>query len=251
MSTASFRFYAELNDFLPDERRQVSFDYIFQGRPAIKDAIEALGVPHTEVDLILVNDVSVDFTCGLHDGDRVCVYPVFESLDITPLVHLRPKPLRVTRFVLDIHLGRLAKYLRMLGFDSRYQNDFEDGELARISSEEKRILLTKDRGLLKRSQVTHGYYVREIHPRSQLVEVLKRFDLFGSIHPFQRCMRCNGLLEAVNKEDVLDQLQPGTRATYNEFRRCIRCDQVYWRGSHYERMMRLVERIRGNAESEA
>ncbi len=246
MLTASFRFYAELNDFLRRERRYAPFDYTFQGRPAIKDAVEAIGVPHTEVDLILVNGESVDFTYGLCDGDQVGVYPVFESLDITPLVHLRPEPLRVTRFVLDIHLGRLARYLRMLGFDSRYQNDFHDDVLARISNKEKRVLLTKDRGLLKRSQVTHGYYVREVHPRVQLVEVLKRFDLFGSFHPFQRCMRCNGLLEAVSKEDVFDQLQPGTREAYDEFRRCVDCGQLYWRGSHYERMMRLIEGIRAS-----
>jgi uncharacterized protein with PIN domain len=248
MSEAKVRFYAELNDFLPPARRQVAFEHPFNAQPAIKDVIEAIGVPHTEVDLILVNGVSVDFTYKLCDGDHVSVYPVFEALDLTPLVHLRPAPLRVTRFVLDVHLGRLARYLRLLGFDTRYQNDFCDDELARISSGENRILLTKDRGLLKRSQVTHGYYVRETHPRAQLVEVVGRFDLFGSIQPFQRCMRCNGLLEAVSKQELLEQIPPRTREHYDEFQRCTGCGQVYWRGSHYERMLRLIESFKHHQE---
>src|SRR5262249_31383318 len=156
MNRACFRFYAELNDFLPPGRRGVTFTYSFEGSPSIKDLIEALGVPHTEVDLILVNGESVDFAYRVREGDRISVYPVFESLDITPLLRVRPRPLRETRFVLDTHLGRLAAYLRLLGFDTLYRNDAGDDELARISSGEGRILLTRDRGLLKRSQVTHG-----------------------------------------------------------------------------------------------
>ena len=243
MPQATFRFYAELNDFLPPGRRQ-EFTYEFQRRGSVKDLIEALGVPHTEVDLILVNGVSVDFGYAVQDGDRVSVYPMFESLDIEPAVRLRPHPLREPRFVLDVHLGKLTTYLRLLGFDTLYRNDYSDAELARISSEEGRLLLTRDRGLLKRGVVRHGYYVRATEPFAQLVEVLRRFDLFGAIQPFHRCVRCNGAVEPVAKADVLEFLLPKTRLYYDEFYRCVACGRIYWRGSHYERMERLVDRIR-------
>jgi len=248
MFSANFRFYAELNDFLPPNKRQRTFTHVFELSASVKDMIEALGVPHTEIDLILANGQSVDFSYLVHDGDHISVYPVFESLDITPLVRLRPQPLRETRFVLDVHLGRLATYLRMLGFDTLYRNDYTDAELAHISSSESRILLTRDRGLLKRSIVTHGYCLRTTNPREQLVEVVRRFDLFTSIKPFQRCLRCNGLLQPVDKAAIIDRLQPQTRRHYHEFRRCQTCDHIYWKGSHYERMQRFIERIlQGNS----
>ena len=243
VSSAQFRFYGELNDFLSPGRRQVTFAHSFDGHPSVKDTIEALGVPHPEVDLLLVNGESVDFTCQLADGDRVSVYPVFESIDVTPVVRVRPRPLRETRFVLDTHLGRLAGYLRLLGFDAMYRNDFEDEELARLSGAEHRILLTRDRGLLKRSVVTHGFCVRSPHPQRQLAEVLRRCDLFGSIAPFTRCMRCNGELEAVRKEDVADRLLARTREHYHEFWVCRSCRWLYWRGSHYDRLQRVVEHV--------
>ncbi len=243
MKHAAFRFYAELNDFLPPDRKMVSLDYPFLVSGSVKDMIEAFGVPHTEVDLILVNGESVDFSHPVQDGDRISVYPVFESLDITPLVHVRPRPLRQTRFVLDTHLGKLAVYLRMVGFDTLYRNDYADETLARISSGEGRILLTRDRGLLKRSVVTHGYWLRATDPRQQLVEVVRRFDLFRAIAPFQRCLRCNGLLEPVAKKAVSNRLQPKTRQYYDEFSICKTCDRVYWKGSHYQRMQGFIERL--------
>ena len=242
MGTAEFRFYAELNDFLPPSRRQVAFVHAFDGRPAIKDTIEALGVPHPEVDLILVNGESVDFAHPLQDGERVSVYPRFESLDITPILRVRPQPLRETRFVLDTHLGRLAAYLRMLGFDALYRADYEDAELAAISSGEHRILLTKDRGLLRRSVVTHGYCVRHRHPREQLVEVVRRFDLVRSMQPFTRCMRCNGVLETASPEAARPRLPARVRELYTEYRSCRSCGRVYWKGSHYDRMLELIQR---------
>ncbi|MBV9385783.1 MAG: Mut7-C ubiquitin/RNAse domain-containing protein [Chroococcidiopsidaceae cyanobacterium CP_BM_ER_R8_30] len=243
MATSDFRFYAELNDFLPPSRRQVRFTYVFEGRGSIKDMIESLGVPHTEVDLILVNGESVDFSYLVQDGDRIDVYPVSESSHITPLVNVRPKPLLVPRFVLDIHLGKLATCLRMLGFDTLYRNDYTDEELAQISSTQGRILLTRDRGVLMRSVVTHGYYVRATHPPQQVVEVLRRFNLFEAVVPFQRCLRCNGLLQPVSKETIIDQLQPQTQEYMDEFHRCVECGQIYWKGSHYERMQHFIEQV--------
>jgi hypothetical protein len=243
MKQATFRFYAELNDFLPPSRRHRDWQHAFWGNPAVKDTIEALGVPHTEVDLILANGRSVGFEYPLGEGDRISVYPIFEGLDIGSLVRLRPKPLRHPRFVLDTHLGRLAAYLRMFGFDSLYRNDFDDDELVGISRQEERIVLTKDRGLLKRARLTRGYYVRAIEPRQQIVELLRRFDLFSLCVPFSRCMHCNGLLEDVDKREIADQLLPGTRHAYDEFRRCAGCERIYWKGSHYQRMSAFIEEV--------
>jgi uncharacterized protein len=235
------RFYAELNDFLPPWRRQVAFEHVLGEHASVKHVIETLGVPHTEVDLILVNGESVDFAYRVRDGDRISVYPVFESLDISTLERVRPHPLRETRFVLDVHLGRLAGYLRLLGFDALYRNDYGDAELADLSWRERRILLTRDRGLLKRSAVSHGYLLREADPRAQLAEVVRRFDLGGMLAEFTRCMRCNGSLDPVAKEAILHRLLPKTRRYYDEFALCRDCGRIYWRGSHYEDMQRRLE----------
>ena len=224
---ARFRFYAELNDHLPPEKNGLEILHAFQPGASVKDRIEALGVPHTEVDLILVNGRSVDFSYLVQDGDHISVYPVFESVDISPLLRLRPRPLRDPKFVLDSHLGRLATYLRMLGFDTLYRNDYKDAELARIERDEKRILLTRDRGLLKRASVERGYYVRQTKYRDQVVEILRRFDLFGSVDPFRRCLRCNSELERVGNITM-----------------CGGCSKIYWKGSHYERMLRFVEALK-------
>jgi uncharacterized protein with PIN domain/sulfur carrier protein ThiS len=239
---AIFRCYAELNDFLPSIRRFVPFGHYFEVHASVKDMIESMGVPHTEVDLILLNGMPVDFSHKLQDGDRVSVYPAFRSLDISPLLQLRT-PLQELQFVLDTHLGRLATYLRMLGFDASYETNREDKELSRISHHEHRILLTRDCGLLKRGEVVHGYFVRGTEPREQVVEVLGRFDLFPVISPFRRCLRCNTLLNPVAKETIIERLQPKTRQFYDEFRICPACNRIYWAGSHHEHMQRFVQRI--------
>lgn len=241
--TATFRFYEELNDFLEHSKRKADFPHRFTQAGSIKDAIEALGVPHTEVDLVLVNGESVDFNYRLREGDRVSVYPVFESLDISPVVHLRPSPLRIPVFILDAHLGRLAAYLRMFGFDTLYRNDYDDPELAQISAEQQRILLTRDRKLLMRNQITRGYYVRERLPQKQLLEVMHRFDLYSSQRPLTRCMHCNGEISKIDKRAVENQLQPRTRTFYSEFWQCRDCGKIYWKGSHYQRMQQLISSI--------
>ncbi len=240
MPAITIRFYAELNDFLPHRLRQRASDHVVERGAAIKDVIEALGVPHTEVGLILVNGEPVDFAYSPRDGDHISVYPVFESLDISALERVRPTPLREPRFVLDVHLGRLAAYLRLLGFDTLYANDYDDPTLARISREEHRILLTRDRGLLKRGAVTHGYYVRETGAQRQMEEVVRRFDLARAIAPFTRCLRCNGTLVPVAKAAVVDRLPERVRATQEELWRCASCGQVYWQGTHHARMRRLI-----------
>jgi uncharacterized protein with PIN domain len=237
---ASFRFYAELNDFIPEVRRGRACDHAFTGTPAVKDVIEALGVPHTEVDLVLADGESVPFSWRLHDGARVSVYPVFESIDVAPVTRVRPAPLREPRFVLDGHLGRLARHLRMLGFDTRWRAEAGDEELASISAGEHRILLTRDRGLLKRSAVTHGYCVRAADPRLQLGEVVRRLDLSRSVVPFRRCIRCNGVIAPVPREEVADRVPPRVRERQADFRRCGSCGRVYWAGTHHARMERVI-----------
>lgn len=237
---AHFRFYEELNDFLAPLQRRTAFSYSFKGAPSIKDAVEAIGVPHTEVDLILVNSVSVGFEHRLRDGDRVSVYPTFESVDISPVVRLRPAPLRQSMFVLDTHLGKLTRLLRMLGFDALYRRDYNDADIVRISNSEKRSILTRDRGILKTKAVTHGYWIRQTKPLEQLREVVGRFDLASQIKPFARCMPCNGELCRVEKSDVMAQLPPRTAQHFHEFYRCVSCGKVYWKGSHYEKMKALI-----------
>jgi len=240
---AYFRFYEELNDFLPQFRRKKPVEYAFNGNPSIKDAIEAQGIPHTEVDLLVVNGKSVDFNYQLREGDRVAVYPTFESIDISPIVKLRDEPLRKTRFVLDVHLGKLARILRMLGFDTLYRNDYEDEQIIEIALSQKRIILTRDRRMLFNRVITHAHFLHSTHASRQAQEVLDRFDLYGQIALFRRCPLCNGLVEAVEKEKILARLQPLTIKYYNEFFQCLQCQQVYWRGSHYGKILHSVKQI--------
>lgn len=238
-----FRFYEELNDFLPPEQRKKSFEYCFAGSPSVKDAIEALGVPHTEVDLILVNGQSENFSYQLQPNDQISVYPVFESLDITPIIRLRPHPLRESKFVVDVHLGKLARLLRMLGLNAAYRNDLTDTEIIRMSLAENRIILTRDVGILKHSQVSHGYFIRSALPEAQLQAVLDRFDLYAQIQPFQRCLECNGSIEAVAKSEVLGKVPPRIEQEFDKFHRCQNCRKIYWPGSHYQRMQEKIDRI--------
>ena len=239
---AEFRFYEELNDFLKPEQRQQTVVYRFDGHPGIKDPIEALGVPHVEVDLIVVNGASVGFDYRLQDGDRVAVYPKFESLDVSPIVKLRKRPLRRVAFVVDVNLGRLARMLRLLGFDALFSNAYADDEIAAISEAQGRIVLTRDRRLLHAKAITHGYWVRSVWPRRQVDEVVRRFDLANLIRPFSRCADCNGQIEPVAKELVADRLEPKTKKYYEKFYRCPDCGKIYWAGSHVDK---LRERYRG------
>ncbi|MCO6413964.1 MAG: Mut7-C ubiquitin/RNAse domain-containing protein [Thiogranum sp.] len=243
MATVHLRFYEELNDFLPPEKRKVEFSHEFDRRTSVKDLIESFGVPHPEIDLILVNGRSVDFSCIVEDGDRISVYPVFERLDISPLIRLRPKPLREPRFIVDCNLGRLNRYLRLLGFDCLYRNDFTDEDVARISQQEQRIVLTRDRRLLLRKIITHGLFVREVEPRRQVREVLARLDLYRLVKPFSRCTRCNTPLQPVEKSRIEHRLLPKTRRYYDAFLHCPACGRIYWQGSHHSRARRLIAEL--------
>lgn len=235
-----FRFYEELNDFLPKTRKKVGFQIECEQKQTVKDAIEALGIPHTEIDLILVNGQSVSFGYHIRSNDKISVYPVFESLDISQVTRLRNKPLRIPSFILDVHLGKLAKYLRMTGFDTLYENWFNDSEIVEIAICEKRIILTRDTGLLKHKVVTHGYWIRSQKPMEQFTETARRFDLFSKFKPFRRCIVCNGLVNKTSKQSVIHQLKPRTKIYYNKFFKCSSCGKAYWKGSHFERMQKLI-----------
>jgi uncharacterized protein len=238
------RAYAELNDFLGPESRGVTARRPFRPHQTVKDVLEALGIPHTEVDLILVNGNAEDFAHRPTSGDRIAAYPMFVTLDVGSTARLRPVPLRDPRFVIDVNLGRLARLLRVLGFDVWWSSDADDQTLADLSLGQQRILLTRDRGLLKRRAITYGLFVRSDHPEEQTLEVIRRLDLRHRLAPFTRCVRCNGRLFAVSKEEVIDHLEPLTRLYYDDFSRCTECGRIYWRGSHRARLVSFVEGLR-------
>ena len=231
--TACFHFFGALNDFLPPARQDTDFAIDFRGDQSVKHLFESCGVPHIEVDGVFANGEAVSQKYIVQDGNRIEVYPF----------HLPLRQNIPVIFVLDNHLGKLAAYLRLLGFDTAYRNDLQDEELAQISSQESRILLTRDRRLLMRSVVTQGYCVRSKQPRQQVVEILSRYGLFPSALPFGRCIHCNAPLQPVPKAQILERLEPLTRLYFDEFQRCPACDQVYWKGSHYDHLQEFIDEL--------
>lgn len=235
-----FRCYAELNDFLPEKQKYKQFQYGLKTPITVGEAIESLGIPFSEIDLILVNSQTVSLGHQLQENDYVSVYPTFETLDISSLKDAHKPPLRVTRFILDAHLGKLAKYLRMLGFDTLFRNDFEDSEIIEISVREKRIILTRDKHLLNSKKVSHGYYVRSTEKHKQLREVVQKFDLCSQFKSFSRCMTCNAELIPKKKHEIENQVPPDVAEVFKEFYYCASCMKVYWKGSHFKRMESLI-----------
>jgi uncharacterized protein with PIN domain len=225
---ATFTFLDELNDFLPHYRKNIEFSLEFEPHQSLKHLIESIGVPHTEFGRVMVNGHEMDPASRLRDGDQVTVYPADTLLNGDPC------------FILDNHLGQLAIYLRMLGFDCLYRNDYQDDELAKVSIEDGRVLLTRDRRLLMRKLIRRGYCIHQTDPRQQTVEVLRRFMLFGQVRPFRRCLRCNSPLQVVSKQDIIERLEPLTKQHYNEFSLCPSCNQIYWKGSHYGHMQQMI-----------
>jgi len=241
--TFVFRFYAELNDFLPKCRRQKSFTKSFKTPITVAETIVSLGIPFSEIDLVLVNGESAKLSHSLKENDRISVYPTFESMDISSNTKVRVEALRVTKFILDCHLGKLSKYLRMLGFDTLYSNNFEDDEIIDIASKQQRIILTRDKLLLSSKKVTHGYFVRAIEKHEQLIEVVKKFDLYSQFRSFTRCMTCNACLCKIEKEEVINKIDSETIRVFNEFFYCKDCDKVFWKGSHFKKMEAYIREL--------
>jgi uncharacterized protein with PIN domain len=234
MSTAYFLFHGRLKDFLPQGQSERQIVVEFQGRQSIKHLAESLGVPHPEIGRVLVNRRDEGLGSITQNGDQIEIYPIEKDCPIEP------------RFLLDCHLGRLTAHLRMLGFDCLYQNDYEDANMADIVQREGRILLTRDRRLLMRKIILHGYCLRSLDPLEQLTEVIQRFELTTKVRPFHRCLRCNQPLEPVDKGAILDRLEPLTRQYFDQFHICPACGQIYWKGSHYEQMQALIGKITNN-----
>ena len=236
-----FRFHDELNAFLPAPLRHHGFTHAFDGTPAVKDRIESLGIPHTEVGRLVVDGEPVDFARRLRGSERIEVYPA-SACGPDASTRLRPPLADVPRFVLDVHLGRLAGYLRLLGFDCLYRNDYRDDDLIVVSRLGGRVVLTRDTGLLKRADLVHGAFLHATDPRRQLREVLDRFRLGARMRPFSRCARCNGLVEQLSPTEIAGSIPESVARQHEVLSRCGQCGQVYWPGSHQERLrLRLAE----------
>jgi len=231
MSTASFLFYDRLNDFLPQSQKGRRITVQFKEQQSIKHLAESLGVPHPEIGRVQVDGRDETPSTITRDGDGVEVHPVENGCPADP------------RFLLDCHLGRLTAHLRMLGFDCLYENDYDDAQIAAILGREARILLTRDRRLLMRKVVEYGYCLRSLDSLEQSTEVIQRFELGKLTQPFHRCLRCNHPLQSVDKELILDHLEPLTRKYFDEFHICPNCQQIYWKGSHYDRMLEVLKHL--------
>lgn len=237
---AYFSFHGNLNDFLRKQTRGTIIPYSFKGKPTVKDAIEAIGIPHVEVEWILINDHPAQLITPLLPQQKVDVFPT----NIPPRTNLPSvneiKPLPYT-FVLDVHLGALARLLRLLGLDTYYYPNSTDQELAQLSYKQQRVLLTRDISLLKQKIIEWGYWLRSQQPKEQLMEVIRRYQLVLHFKPFTRCLACNGLIFAVEKVTILNDLPPGTKEYYHEFYQCNSCKKVYWKGSHYHHMQQFLK----------
>ena len=244
MIPVRLRFYGNLNALLSKGRqKKKSIKRRLPTSTSVKDLIEGCGIPHTEVDFILANNKAVDFSYLVTDNDRISIYPIFYNLIDEPPLHLQPQTLSSPLFLVDVNLGKLARYLRLTGFDTAYQNNIQDDALITQMQKEDRILLTRDRKLLMRKVVQYGYLPRSDDPVQQLQEVLERFNLFDDVDAFSRCPRCNGSLQKVAKDDVLSQLETLTKRHYDTFSQCPDCKQVYWPGSHRRRLPPKLQKL--------
>lgn len=234
----------ELLDFLPRNKRGQLLQRSFEGNPSIKHIIESFGIPHPEIGQIELSRQLVAFDYLVQDGDLASVYPFSPEHDHISNLYNASQLSIEPRFVLDNHLGKLATYLRMMGLDALYDKDFQDESLAEIAVGEERILLTRDRQLLMRKVIRWGYWARSQHPEQQLMEIGRKFLIFGQANPFHRCLRCNTRLQEIAKDEILYRLEPLTKKYFHDFRICPTCSRIYWKGSHYDRMQRLIARVK-------
>jgi len=243
MRTIHLRFYEELNEFLPTEKRKVTFTHSIPVQTSAKDLIESFNIPHTQVQMILVNGEQKDFSYIVHDYDRISVYPFFHNFDIrsvSKIHHILPESIR---FLVDQHLGTLARYLRMFGIDTAYNENLLDHDLAEKANREDRILITRDHSILKRNELKFGYYVYADNLDSQLEELTLQFNLTEYISLFSRCLECNSVLHRVEKAKIEHRLQNKVWEGHDTFTICENYDKIYWKGTHYQRMKQKIENI--------
>jgi uncharacterized protein with PIN domain len=243
VNLAKFRFYAELNAFISPSYRYRSFTYHYPDDATLKHVIEALGVPHTEVELVVVDSKPANLSDRMQEGMYVSVFPHFHSFELNSHgEHVHPN-MPNEKFIADAHLGMLAKYLRMLGFDVLYRNSYSDAEVATIASQEDRIVLTRDRDLLIRKDIVRGCYLHSTACNEQLCEVFSRYGLAAAVQPFTRCLACNGLLHPIDKKQVLDRIPKTSSEHYDDYFECDGCRRIYWEGSHVVRMRAKIAEI--------
>lgn len=245
---ALLAFHGALKDFLARVNRNSSahdglVPYPVTRRASLKDVIEALGPPHACIGALLVNGTPTSFEHLLRSGERVAVHPLERPRMVLQATFLRPEPLRNLRFLADANVGKLAQNLRLLGFDTAYDRHLDDAGVADLAVQEGRVILSKDRGLLKRSKVVYAHLVQNEDPEEQLLEVLRAFGLRPPYAAFTRCAKCNALLEPVDKATVLHRLEPKTKKYFHDFRRCPACDRIFWSGSHHEAFQRRVRTL--------
>jgi len=239
------RFHGDLSVFLGSKAGDAVIERRLAEKTSIKDVIESCGIPHPEVDLILVDEQTVGFDHTLANDTKVEVFPVQNRG--TGRTEIRLQIIGIVKFVADGHLGGLTRNLRLLGFDVAYRQNADDRQLLEVMVRENRALLTRDRRLLMHAIVQHGYWPRSQNADEQTIEVVRRFDLSELIAPFTRCLRCNAMLEVVAKADIIGKLEPLTKIHYHQFRRCPDCKQIYWSGSHFPKLQKRVEEIRSRA----
>ncbi len=245
MDTARLHLHGDLRDLVRRRHRDGVVEVAAASPRSVKDAVESVGVPHTEVGAVLVDGTDVDWQARLRGGEAVAVHPVGRVPPGTGGRVAPPAPARPLRFVADVHLGTLARRLRVVGIDTAWRNDATDDELVTCMRTEDRVLLTRDRGLLMRRVVVHGALLRHDDPDQQLDEVATRFDLAADVAPGTRCPRCNGSIETVDRDEVADRLEPGTRAAaHDAFGRCRDCAALYWAGAHADAIEAIVDRVR-------
>ena len=238
-----FTFHRTLNDFLDKQLRNQPVRYDFSNKPTVKDAIEALGVPHVEVYAISINAEPANFDCHLFDGQGIEVFDHFSASSKSQVGLLRKDPVNL-KFILDVHLGQLARFLRMFGLDTFYTNHLGDPAIIEVSNLENRVILTRDIGLLKHGDTSYGYWIRSDQPKEQLKEIFSRFDLSAHLNPMSRCLECNGLIQSVDKAKVAAQLPPVVRKEHAEIYQCEKCQKLYWKGSHFKRMLQFIDEIK-------
>jgi hypothetical protein len=243
MRTIHLRCYEELNEFLPIKKRKVEFPHSVAVQTSVKDLIESFNIPHTQVQMIMVNGEQQDFSYNIHDNDRVSVYPFFHSFDINSVSKIHHQLPDTIRFLVDQHLGSLARYLRILGIDTAYNEDLSAHELVEKANFEDRILITKNHSILKWNELKFGYFVYADDLASQLKELVLQFKLRDHIFLFSRCLECNTPLNPIEKGQIKHRLPPKVQEKHDSFSHCQHCDKIYWKGTHYQRMQQKIENI--------
>lgn len=245
LKIVTFQFHGNLNDFLKRENRNKPITYQFGYKQNIKDACEALGVPHCEIFEVHLNNTFAVLENHLSNGATIDVYPrgFLKNQNKLTGKSLQDNFHPDQGFIIDVHLGKLAKLMRSLGLNVLYDKNIKSSEIGVLSTQTKRMLLTGDIALLKRRIIRRGYYIRSKKPEEQLKEVVHRFAKNYSFSLFSRCLLCNEPVVKIEKEDILHRLLPNTKKYFDIFYYCHNCDKIYWRGSHYEKMKNLLDRV--------